>query len=215
MESVKMDKYDKISSLYDWLDSVYFSERGKNPRQVVMEMLPVGRARVLDLCCGTLQNTFAAAQERPELEIIGIDRSVEMLRAADMKLAVTGVKNVRLLCADGTNTRLPDGAFDCIVLGLVLHENSEDFNSALLGEARRLLRTGGSVIVIEWERQRGIRRRIKFAPLYLGERLSSGGFKAFYRADKGAYLDAHGFNTQRVEHCNYSVVLQASKSVNP
>ncbi len=78
-----MDKYDKIARNYDLLDFAYFSEKGRNPRAAVMEMLPAGRARVLDLCCGTLSNTLDIALARPELEITGIDRSEGMLRAAE------------------------------------------------------------------------------------------------------------------------------------
>ena len=210
-----MDKYDKIASRYDWLDSVYFSERGANPRQAVMEMLPAGRARVLDLCCGTLPNTLAAARARPELEIVGVDRSEGMLRAAGRRLAALGLENVRLLRADAADTGLPAESFDCVILGLVLHENSESFNAALLGEARRLLTPAGSLIVLEWERERTLLRRMKFAPLYLAERLNSGGFKTFYRADKSAYLASHGFEVERAVCCNYSVALRAYKTAKP
>lgn len=203
-----MDKYDRIARSYDWLDAAYFSEKGRNPRDAVMEMIPGGPARVLDLCCGTLSNTLAIAQARPELEILGIDRSEGMLRAAQRKLAERGVKNVRLLRADAANTRLPGGEFDCVVIGLVLHENTPGFNAALLVEARRLLKPCGSLIVLEWEPSKALLRRIKFAPLYFSEILSSSDFKRFYKADKAAYFSAHGFYAESVERCNYSIVLK-------
>lgn len=207
-----MDRYDKIAKRFDWLDSAYFAEKGRNPRAAVMDMLPAGRARVLDLCCGTLSNTIGIAQARPELEITGIDRSEGMLRAAERKASSRGVKNVRLLCADAANTRLPGGSFDCAVLGLVLHECSPGQRAALLGEARRLLVPGGSLIILEWERSKSLRRRVKFAPLYLGELLSSGDFKQFYESDKSALLTSHGFFTERTEHCNYTVVIRLTKT---
>ena len=207
-----MDRYDKIAKRFDWLDSAYFAEKGRNPRTTVMEMLPAGRARVLDLCCGTLSNTLDIAQARPELEITGIDRSEGMLRAAERKVTSRGVKNVRLLCADAANTRLPGGSFDCAVIGLVLHECSPQLRGALLGEARRLLVPGGSLIVLEWERPKSLRQRIKFAPLYLGEILSSGDFKQFYESDKSGLLASHGFITERTEYCNYTVVIRLTKT---
>ena len=206
-----MDRYDKIAKRFDWLDSVYFAEKGRNPRTAVMEMLPAGRARVLDLCCGTLSNTLDIAQARPELEITGIDRSEGMLRAAERKVLSRGAKNVRLLCADAANTRLPGGSFDCVVIGLVLHECSPGQRGALLGEARRLLVPGGSLIVLEWERAKTLRQRVKFAPLYLGEILSSGDFKQFYESDKSVLLASHGFITERTERCNYTVVIRLVK----
>lgn len=207
-----MGRYDKIAKRFDWLDSAYFAENGRNPRAAVMEMLPAGRARVLDLCCGTLSNTLDIAQARPELEITGVDRSKGMLRAAERKVLSRGVKNIRLLCADAANTRLPDGAFDCAVIGLVLHECSPTLRGALLGEARRLLAPGGSLIVLEWEREKSLWRRVKFAPLYLGEILSSGDFKQFYESDKSTLLASHGFITERTEHCNYTVVIRLTKT---
>ncbi len=207
-----MDIYDKIAKRFDWLDSAYFAEKGRNPRDAVREMLPSGRARVLDLCCGTLSNTLEIACARPELEITGVDRSEGMLRAAERKIAACGVKNVRLLRADAADTRLPDGSFDCAVIGLVLHECSPALRGALLREARRLLAPGGSLIVLEWEREKTLRRRIKFAPLYLGEILNSGDFKQFYESDKSALLASHGFISERTEHCNYTVVLRLTKT---
>ncbi len=206
-----MDRYDKIARSYDWLDSAYFAEKGRNPRAAVMDMLPAGRARVLDMCCGTLSNTLEIASARPELEITGVDRSEGMLRAAERKVRSRGARNVRLLCADAADTRLPDGGFDCAVLGLVLHECSPALRAALLREARRLLAPGGSLIVLEWERQKSLRRRIKFAPLYLGEILNSGDFRQFYESDKGGVLASHGFIAERTEHCNYTVVIRLAK----
>lgn len=207
-----MDRYDRIADLYDWLDSALFAEKGRNPRQAVMEMLPAGRARVLDLCCGTLSNTLGIARSRPELEITGIDRSEGMLRAAERKAAALGVKNVRLLCADAADTRLPGGGFDCAVIGLVLHECAPELRGALLREARRLLASGGSLIVLEWERPKTLRRRVKFAPLYLGEVLGSRDFRRFYESDKSAFFTRHGFCVERTEHCNYTVALRLTKT---
>ena len=177
-----------------------------------MEMLPSGPVRVLDMCCGTLSNTLTIARARPELEILGIDRSKGMLHAAERKLSENGIKNVRLLCTDATNTGLPGGTFDCVVIGLVMHENSAAFNAALLREAGRLLVSGGSLIVLEWERAKTLRQRIKFVPLYFSEILSSRDFKEFYKADKSAYFVSHGFLTERIEHCNYTVVLKLTKA---
>ncbi|MCM1149865.1 MAG: hypothetical protein NC319_07270 [Butyricicoccus sp.] len=55
-------------------------------------------------------------------------------------------------------------------------------------------------------------RRIKFAPLYLGEVLNSGDFKQFYESDKSALLASCGFISERTEHCNYTVVLKLTKT---
>lgn len=50
-----MNSYRAISKIYDLLDSVHFSEKGKNPRDIIRKMIPNEKIKVLDLC---LSNQF-------------------------------------------------------------------------------------------------------------------------------------------------------------
>jgi ubiquinone/menaquinone biosynthesis C-methylase UbiE len=95
-------------------------------------------ARVLDLGAGTgrFGRTFVAAGDF----YVGVDNSLAMLR--EFLLSSTGGS---LAQADGRQLPFRDGAFEVVLLMQVLSGVSDW--RAILGEARRVLRTGGSVAV--------------------------------------------------------------------
>lgn len=206
-----MDHYDRISKAYDLLDKHYFSEPGKNPRQVILSMIPHGSVRILDLCCGTLSNSIAIAASRPDAHVTGLDLSREMLREAKRKLCEQRITNVDLYRADAAKTGLESGSFDYIIIGLVLHEISPEQTEGILREAHRLLKDAGTLIVLEWEPPQKLSRIIKFFPLYLGEVLSCKTFQQFYTAEKEPLFTGYGFTVEQTEHCNYSIVLKMKK----
>ena len=47
-----MNQYSILSKAYDLLDIIYFREKGKNPREVILEMITDEGIHVLDMCCG-------------------------------------------------------------------------------------------------------------------------------------------------------------------
>ena len=206
-----MDHYSSIARAYDFLDKRYFSEPGKNPRQTILNMIPDGKIRILDLCCGTLSNSIAIARHRPAGQVVGLDLSRGMLREAERKLSEQRLTNVDLRWADAAKTGLEGQSFDCVIIGLVLHELSPQSAEAVLREAHRLLRDAGRLIVLEWEPPQKLSQRVKFFPLYLGELLNCKTFRQFYTADKERLFRNYGFLVEQQEHCNYTVVLNMKK----
>lgn len=77
--------------------------------------------------------------------VVGVDRSREMLRAAARRLE--GMANVELHEGDLEELPLADGALDVAVLSLVLHYVVDPPRA--LAEARRALRCGGRLLVVE------------------------------------------------------------------
>ena len=75
-----MNFYSVISGAYDLLDVLYFSERGKNPRKVIQDMIPNKNVKVLDLCCGTFSNGISIARCNPNNKVFGIDLNRDMQR---------------------------------------------------------------------------------------------------------------------------------------
>lgn len=206
-----MNIYSLISKAYDLLDVIYFSEKGKNPRKVIMKMISNKKIRILDMCCGTLSNTIDIAEYKPDIKIMGLDLSKDMLYAAREKIVSRNIKNIYLRCADAVNTGIQDKTFDCIIIGLVLHESNPELINGMLKEAYRLLKEDGCLIVLEWEKPKRYYQIIKFAPLYLLERLNCKTFKQFYQTEKRTFFMKHGFYAKQEIHCNYSVVLQLGK----
>lgn len=207
-----MNIYTFLSFEYDLLDIIWFKERGVNPRDVIRDAIKDENCKLLDMCCGTLSNGLSVAKVKPYCRVYGIDRSKDMLREAKRKVNKRGLTNIKLKSCDATQTGLKDKSFNYIVIGLVLHECSVELREGILKEAHRLLRDDGKLIVLEWEKQSSIFRRIKYAPLYALEVLNCKDFKDFFNCDKKEYFEENNFVTDKEIHCNYSSVLLLSKA---
>jgi ubiquinone/menaquinone biosynthesis C-methylase UbiE len=61
--------------------------------------------------------------------------------------------NVKLIKADAASTGLASRMADCCLLAFILHEVKRP--AALIGEACRLLKPGGRLVVLEWKAEEG------------------------------------------------------------
>lgn len=208
-----MNLYTFLSIGYDLLDKIWLSEKGKNPRKAIEDILPNKKCKVLDMCCGTFTNGLSIAKKNPNNLVVGLDRSKPMLREGKRKVNKEKLQNVKLVCRDATNTGLKDETFDYVIIGLVLHECNPDLWKGILGEAQRILKRDGRLIIIEWAEPINIRQKIKYAPLYIAEVLNNPEhFKEFFRADKRAFFKKYGFDTEQYINCNYTIVLSLRKT---
>ena len=106
--------------------------------------------RILDMCCGTGGCTFAIRERAgKEAQIIGCDLSYGQARNAKRK---NRFANVHFFVADARRTGLPDAQFDKVFIPHALHEMRRELRLAVLAEARRLTKPGGSVVVLELAR---------------------------------------------------------------
>ena len=209
-----MNLYTFLSIGYDLLDKIWLSEKGRNPRKVIEDILPNKKCKVLDMCCGTFTSGLSIAKKNPNNLVVGLDRSKPMLREGMRKVKKENLKNVKLVCRDALNTGIIDSTFDYVIIGLVLHECNPDLWAGILREAYRILKDNGHLIILEWEKQSDIKRKIKYAPLYLAEVMNNPGyFKEFFRADKKEFFTKHGFETEQHINCNYTMVLSLKKKV--
>jgi ArsR family transcriptional regulator len=101
------------------------------------------RLTVVDLGCGTGATLGRLAPH--VAQAIGIDNSQEMLAAAAARLA--GATNVRLLPGDLTQLPLADASTDVALMILSLSYLADA--PAALAEARRVLRPGGRLLVVD------------------------------------------------------------------
>ena len=207
-----MNLYTIVSAVYDILVRIWLSDGSADPRIAVEKLIPDKKSRVLDMCCGTMSNGLLIAEKNHMNTVVGLDRSKSMLREAQRKIRQRHLDNVKLICRDASDTGLRNDHFDHIIIGLVLHECSEQLRSDILNEAKRLLRPDGTLIVIEWEREENIFRKLKFAPVYILEILNNPRFfKDFYDCDKTKFFEKHGFIVRENIRCNYTSVISMSK----
>ena len=208
--------YKIMSPSYDILDKTFFRNNGRNdgrnPREVLAELIPDEKSMVLDMCCGTGSNGINVAIKNPHVTVVGLDRSKSMLLKARQKVNCLGLNNVKLICRDATDTGLKSEMFDYIIIGLALHECNPDLWNGILSEAHRLLKTDGHLIILDWERQKGISNKIKFAPMYITETICTPKyFREYFNSDKEVFFSRFGFKAEKNIRCKYTFVMSLKK----
>lgn len=109
--------WDRVAGLYDLAE---WTNRGVNAAAAarVAQLVPKG-ARVLDCAAGTGRFSLAAAQRAGS--VLCTDRSEAMLAQARKKAAKQGLSNIGFAVRDITALSDPDGSFDAVIAGNVLH----------------------------------------------------------------------------------------------
>lgn len=137
--------FDLGAPAYDWLTSQEVWR--EHVRSLAKRFAPGTRA-VLDLGTGNAVSAVALAQALPEARIVGLDRSAAMLVRARSKVNAGGLaERVPLVRADACALPFRDGAFAAATGHSFLYLVAD--KSGALAEARRVLRPGGRLILME------------------------------------------------------------------
>jgi ubiquinone/menaquinone biosynthesis C-methylase UbiE len=135
----------------------HFGGEGYFRKEMMSTAVFSGNCRVLDLCCGTGSLTMTIRQETgPLAQIIGVDESISQIEKAIKK---NTFRNISFILGDASATCLPSDYFDIVFIGHALHEMSRSMILAVLGEAKRMMRNDGQLILLEFNRPAGLRRR--------------------------------------------------------
>lgn len=105
-----------------------------------------GPARVLDVGCGTGEFEQLAHQRFPEVRLVGIDVTPDMLAVARGKFQDAAW--VALLLGQAENLPVASESFDAVVSCSMLHH--VEGPEKLLRECARALRPGGQLVVVDW-----------------------------------------------------------------
>jgi SAM-dependent methyltransferase len=103
--------------------------------------------RLLEIGCGVGAVLAGIARAHPGAQLSGIDISPEQIEAARRHLGEQGIPDVELVVGDGAALPWPDGHVDRVRLVWVVEHLSEP--AAVLAEALRVLRHGGSIHLTE------------------------------------------------------------------
>lgn len=142
--------FDGIAARYDGMNTVMTAGLHHRWRRKAVDRLWMNpTSKVLDVCCGTGDLTFAVERELEHASggrVVGTDFSPEMLRHARRKAHNRGSK-VEFVEADTLDLPFDSGEFDAVTAGFGVR-NLSDLGAGL-GEMVRVTRRGGRVAILE------------------------------------------------------------------
>ncbi|MBP5973211.1 class I SAM-dependent methyltransferase [Brasilonema sp. CT11] len=115
---------------------------------IIKQQIPQEPQDILDLGCSVGLSTFALQKVYPDAKITGLDLSAYFLAVAHYRSEQRHV-NVNWIHAAAESTGLPDGSFDLISIFLMCHELPQAATKEIFAEARRLLRPGGHLAIMD------------------------------------------------------------------
>ncbi|MDJ0571820.1 MAG: methyltransferase domain-containing protein [Pleurocapsa sp. MO_192.B19] len=117
-------------------------------REAVIKAITGNPRKIIDLGCGTGSTTIMLKQAFPDVEVVGLDLSPQMLVMAEYKAEQAGL-DIQWLHGLAEATNFGNGEFDVVTASLLLHETPTHISQAILKEGFRLLKPGGQVIILD------------------------------------------------------------------
>ncbi len=113
---------------------------------------------IVDLGCSVGMSTFALGEVYPEAKMTGVELSpyflaVAKYRSQQKQAELSNQKSPTWVHAAAESTGLPTAAFDLVSMFLVCHELPQKATREIFREARRLLRVGGHLTIMDMNPQ--------------------------------------------------------------
>ena len=138
--------FGEIAGRYDLMNAIMTGGRHHAWRRAAARALVRPGDAVLDAGCGTGDLAFACAGAGAA-SVLGVDFAAPMLARARRKARARGARGVAFAAADATRLPLAGGSIDVWCAAFAVR-NIPDLGAAL-AEARRVLRPGGRLGVLE------------------------------------------------------------------
>ena len=141
--------FSRVPSGYDFLNRLMSLRRDVAWRwALVRNIRACGASHLLDIATGTGDVAVMACRAIPGLRVTGVDFVPEMVALARPKLARAGVGGrVRLSLADASRLPFPRETFDTASIAFGIRNMPRRIE--IMREIRRVLKHGGSLIVLE------------------------------------------------------------------
>lgn len=119
---------------------------------IVKEKIPIQPQDILDLGCSVGMSSFALQELYPSANVTGVDLSPYFLAVAQYNSRQRNLKiNWRHAAAESTG--LPDASLDLVSACLLFHELPQEAAKQIFREARRVLRPGGYLTIMDMNPQ--------------------------------------------------------------
>ena len=126
-------------------DSMDFSEVNEEFANSVIEFIPKS-GNVLDIGCGTARIPILICEKNPNLHIMAVDMSNEMLKIAQKNIHKKKItKNITLKFADAKKLPFPNESFDAVISNSLLHHIPEPIE--VLKEIKRVVRKNSVIFI--------------------------------------------------------------------
>lgn len=135
------DAYRNIARIYDRL----FDSMNKGLKLVGIRMFrPAKGMSILDVGCGT--GSQLELYQRYQCNLFGLDLSPSMINIARQRLGYTA----QLDLGEASDMPYEDDKFDLVISMLSFHEMSPETRPAVLNEIKRVLKTDGHILLIDY-----------------------------------------------------------------
>ena len=126
--------------------------------EVIKSQIASSPQDIVDLGCSVGMSTFALGEVYPEAKMTGVDLSpyflaVAKYRSQQRESEFLNQKSPTWVHAAAESTGLPAAAFDLVSMCLVCHELPQKATREIFREARRLLRVGGHLTIMDMNPQ--------------------------------------------------------------
>ena len=132
-------------------------------RENILRFVPSHPRVLVDLACGTGENSLVLKQRFPGARVLASDLSEGMLKRAQRKAERKNLA-IEFSLQDATHTTYPAGLADCVAMTFALHDLPRKQRKEVAKEAWRLLKPGGVFVVYDYHHPSYFFIRI---PLYI------------------------------------------------
>ena len=161
-----------------------------NPEKIISELHINNGNKIADLGCGAGYFSIAAAKAAGvDGKVYAVDIQKPVLSALQSRIKLTGISNIETVWADletPKSTNLVDNSVDVVLLANVLYQSKK--HDEIITETARALKTGGQLLVIEWNPDKSSPGPIKenrLAPETIKHEVSAHQFELIKKIDAG------------------------------
>ena len=202
-------KFKFLAIFYDLFDLAFLVQKERNPRYALARKIPNENLRILDVCVGTANSSIVVAEANDRNEIVGIDLSPSMIAVAEGKIRKRGIRNISIHQMDATKMSFQDCEFDIAMASFGLHELGHELMMDILKETYRVLKDGGKLYIIDYERERGLVENFMFS-IYL-RIFEPRHMPQFLKYDWTEIMWSVGFEVNDIEKYFFSKLISATK----